>query len=111
MYKIEFTASAREDLKAMKTITISPRAKTLNTLLKKARRRSLILETVDGERFVLTPLHDWLGFDVGDSDDFAEEVKRTAQNKKLMKLLADRKKKNGGKRYSIEEVKQELGIE
>lgn len=95
----------------MKTISISPRAKTLNTLLKKARRRSLILESANGERFVLTSLHNWQGFDVGDSDDFAEEVKRTVQNKKLMKLLAERKKKNRSKRYSIEEVKQELGIE
>lgn len=95
----------------MKTISISPRAKTLNTLLKKARRRSLILESANGERFVLTSLHNWQGFDVGDSDDFAEEVKRTVQNEKLMKLLAERKKKNGSKRYSIEEVKQELGIE
>lgn len=95
----------------MKTISISPRAKTLNALLKKARRRSLILESADGERFVLTALQGWQGFDVGNSEDFAEEVKRTVQNKKLMKLLTERKKKNGSKRYSIEAVKQELGIE
>jgi hypothetical protein len=95
----------------VKTISISPRAKTLKALLKKARRRSLILESADGERFVLAALQGWQGFDVGNNEDFAEEVKRTAQNKKLMKLLTERKKKNGNKGYSIEAVKQELNIE
>jgi hypothetical protein len=95
----------------VKTISVSPRAKTLNALLKKARRRSLILESADSERFVLAALQGWQGFDVGDGEDFAEEVKRIAQNKKLMKLLTERKKKNGNKGYSIEVVKQELDIE
>lgn len=95
----------------MKTISISPRARTLNTLLKKARRKSLILESVDGERFVLASLHNWQGFHVGGSVDFSEEIRRTVENKKLIKFLAERKKKNLSKRYSLEEVKQELGIE
>ncbi len=95
----------------MKTIRISSRAKTVTALLKKARRQGLILESPEGERFVLTSLRDWQGFEVGDSDDFAVEVKRTVQNKKLMKRLAERKKKNGSQRYSLEEIKQELGID
>ena len=35
----------------MKAISISPRAKTLNELLKKARRGTIILESADGQRF------------------------------------------------------------
>ena len=156
MYKIDFTASAREDLKSlrkfeqkqvldgidtqlryeptvetrnrkqldpneiaewelrkgsMKTIAVPSHARTLNELFKKARRRSLILESAIGERFVLAPIHNWEAFDVGDSDDFAVEVKHTARNKKLIKLMAERKKNDNGKRYSLEEIKQEFGLQ
>ena len=76
----------------MKTVTVSPRAKTLHNLLRKARRNGLILQSPEGERFVLTPIGNWIGFDVGDSDDFAEEVKMTVRNKKLMKFLAKRRR-------------------
>ena len=96
----------------MKTITVSTRAKTLNALLKKARRRSLILESADGERFVLTSITNWEGFAVGSSADFAVEVKRTAQNKSLAKLMAERRAQDKGRqRLSVEDVRKELGIE
>ena len=94
----------------MKTITIPPRAKAINNLLKKARRRSVVLETADGQRYVLTAVSNWEGFDVGNSEDFGEEVKRTVQNKRLMKFLAERRKTSKGKSKSLEEVEKDLGL-
>ncbi|NCP16499.1 hypothetical protein GW866_05580 [bacterium] len=57
------------------------------------------------------PSGDWLTFYVGDSDDFAEEVKAASQNKELMKFLSERAKKSkNSKRTSIEKVREELGL-
>lgn len=92
----------------MKTIIVPARAKTLNELLKKARRTGLILQSADGQRFVLASIKDWEGFDVGAGDDFAREVKRTAQNKKLMKFLTERRTQ--GKRIPLTKVKEQLGL-
>lgn len=95
----------------MKPVTIPSRAKALNSLLKKARRRNVILESADGERFVLAPISDWQGFDVGESEDFSVEVKRTVRNKKLAKVMAERRVKDKGKRrFSSEEIRKELGL-
>ena len=93
----------------MKTIAIPIRAKAINDLLKKARRRSVVLEAADGRRYVLTAVGDWEGFDVGNSEDFGEEVKRTVENKPLMKFLSERRKTVKGKTKSLEEVERELG--
>ena len=93
----------------MKTFTVPARAKTLNALLKKARRRSVILESADGQRFVLASINDWEGFEVGHSRNFAEEVKRTGQNKKLLTVLAARR--SGDKGIPLKEVKRRLAIE
>ncbi len=95
----------------MKPVVVSARAKALNNLLKKARRRNVILESADGTRFVLASITRWEGFDVGNSADFAVEVKRTAQNKKLAELMCTRRAKDKGKpRLSLDEVKKELGL-
>jgi hypothetical protein len=95
----------------MRTVTVSARAKTLNTLLKKARRRNVILESTSGERFVLAPISEWEGFEVGSSEDFGVEVKRTASNKKLARFMAERRARDKGRsRLSIEEVRKELGL-
>ena len=83
----------------MRTIPVSARAKTLNELLKKARHKSLILESTDGHRFVLASLEDWEGFEVG------EDI---TQNKELMKHLSERR--SGGKAIPLDEVKTELGL-
>jgi hypothetical protein len=57
------------------------------------------------------PPGNWLTFYVGDSADFAEEVKAASQNKELMKFLSERTKKSkNGKRTSIEDVRKELGL-
>ncbi len=92
----------------MKTIIVSSRSKTLRALLKQARRNGLILQSPEGERFVLTPIGDWQAFHVGDSQDFAEEVKATSQNRELIKFLAARRTR--GKRIPIEKVRERLGL-
>jgi len=95
----------------MKPIPIPTRAKAVNELLKKARHRNVILESADGERFVLAAIESWQGFDVGESEDFAVEVKRTARNKKLAKVMAERRAKDKDKpRFSSEEIRKELGL-
>ena len=95
----------------MKSIPVSARAKTLNELLKQARRGTIILESADGQRFALTSVNDWEGFDVGSSRDFADEEERTGKNKRLMKSLATRRKRVTGKSIALAEVKQQLGLE
>ena len=92
----------------MKTVMVSARSRTLNDLLKKAQRTGLILQSADGQRFVLTSVEQWEGFDVGADGDFAREVKKTARNKKLMKFLAGRR--SNGKRIPLANVKEELGL-
>jgi len=99
----------------MKAISVSPRAKTLNDLLKKARRGTIILESADGQQFALMSVDDWEGFDVGSDRDFAREVVRTRQYKKLMKSLAARR--DSGKAgkiprgIPIANVKKQLGLD
>jgi hypothetical protein len=92
----------------MKTITVPSRAKMLNDVLKKARRNGLILQSAAGERFVLTSIKNWEGFDVGESNNFAQEVKLTVGNKKLMKFLFERR--GQAKRIPLAKVKEQLGI-
>jgi predicted transcriptional regulator len=95
----------------MRTVIVSPRSRTLHALLRQARRKGLILQSPEGEQFMLSPLGGWRAFYVGDSDDFAEEVKATSQNKELMKFLSERAKKfKNSKRTSIEKVREELGL-
>jgi hypothetical protein len=96
----------------MKTVTVPTRARTLNALLKQTHRRNVVLESADGERFVLASIADWEGFDVGNSSDFAAEVRLTARNKKLAQRMADRRKEDKSHpRVSVEQVRRELGIE
>jgi hypothetical protein len=95
----------------MNTVTISKNSKTLNELLKKARRANVILRSESGEQFVLAKVSSAQSFYVGDSDDFEEEVKATCSNKKLMKFLdkrgAEAKK---GKLIPMAEVERRLGL-
>ncbi len=66
------------------------------------------MKTPDNEKHKLA---DWQGFDVGTSDDFEQEVKATAANNDLLAFLAERKKTSDGKRFSLAEVKEQLGLE
>ena len=81
----------------MKTVTISPRAKTLTTLLERAKRGGLILRSPDGHEFILAEI-----------DDFDREIELTRKNKKLMKLLDERGKQT--KTLKASEVRAQLGL-
>ena len=83
----------------MKAIAVPAQAKALIGLLKKARRRSLILESPDGQRFVLSSVDAWEGFEVGEE---------ATQNRALMKQLSGRRTR--GKTIPLAEVKAELGL-
>ena len=95
----------------MKTITVSPQAKPVHELLRQARGNGVILESPEGERFILTPIGAWIGFDVGDSDDFGTETQNTVANKELMGALARHKARSSGRYLSAEEVRRELGLD
>jgi hypothetical protein len=81
----------------MKTVTVSPRAKTLTTLLKQARHGAVILRSPDGHEFILAEI-----------DDFNREIELTRQNKKLMKLLDERGRQT--KTLKASEVREQLGL-
>ena len=85
----------------MKLISVSPQSKSVNSLLKKARRKPLILESKNGERFVLASVTGWEAFEIGEDGDITT-------NKKLMKHLRDRR--SGGERISLAEVKRQLSL-
>ncbi len=82
-------------------ITVPTRAKTLNDLLRKARRKEIVLESADGERFVLASIQGWKSFEVGADDDITK-------NRKLMSHLA--KRRRGGKRIPLAQVRTQLGL-
>ena len=81
----------------MKIVTISPRAKTVTTLLKRAKRGGLILRSPDGHEFILAEI-----------DDFDREIELTRRNKELMKFLDKRGKQT--KTLKAAEVRQQLGL-
>lgn len=81
----------------MKIVTISPRAKTLTALLKRAKRGGLILRSPEGHEFILAEI-----------DDFNREIELTRRNKKLMKLLDKRGKQT--KTFKASEVRTQLGL-
>ena len=81
----------------MKTIKVSRQAKTLNALLKRARRENVILRSAEGEEFILAEI-----------DDFNREIELTRQNKQLMKLLDSRARQE--ETFSLEETKRQLDI-
>ncbi|HBK64662.1 MAG TPA: hypothetical protein DD000_14385 [Cyanobacteria bacterium UBA11166] len=92
----------------MRVVTVPTEQKFLFDLLRMVQKEGLILQTTDGKQFVLLSLEDWQGFNVGDSDDFEEEVKVTSENQELMAFLAQRKSK--AKRVSMADVKKQLGL-
>ena len=81
----------------MRTITVSRRAKSVNALLKRARRENVILRSPEGEEFILAEL-----------DDFNREIELTRQNRALMKFLEARARQT--ETVSFEEAKALLGL-
>lgn len=92
----------------MRVVTISESQDFLIDLLETVKEEGLVLQTTDGQQFILFSLNDWQGFDVGNSENFEEEVKATSENKELMEFLAERR--NEKKRVSMADVKQQLGL-
>lgn len=92
----------------MRVVTVPTEQKFLFDLLTMVKEEGLILQTTDGQQFILLSLEDWQGFDVGDSDDFEQEVKVTSENKALMAFLAERR--SNGKRVPMADVKKQLGL-
>ena len=52
---------------------------------------------------------DWVGFDIGDHDDFEQEIIATSEHTELMTFLANRR--THGKPMSIADVIEELGLD
>ena len=82
----------------MKTIKVSKQSRSVNALLKRARRENVILRSAEGTEFILAEI-----------DDFNREIELTRQNKPLMKLLEGRAKQTA--RVSLDEAKKILGID
>jgi hypothetical protein len=81
----------------MKSITVPPNATDLNALLEQARAEDLLVHAADGAEFIVSFV-----------DEFDQEVARTRQNQKLMRLLDERAKSRETR--SLDSVKQELGL-
>ncbi len=81
----------------MRTITVSRRARSVNALLKRARRENVILRSPEGQEFILAEI-----------DDFNREVELTRQNKALMKFLDARARQT--ETVSLEEAMTLLGL-
>jgi hypothetical protein len=103
----------------MKPHIIPPDSRLLNELLRQARHHALILETPGGQRFLLAnitgveipdTLMQGQAFEVGDSDDFDEEITRTRQNADLMRFLDERAAQvRPGHHPTLEELRQRSG--
>lgn len=82
----------------MRTIMVSPRARTLKALLKQALQENLILRTVDGHEFLLAEIN-----------DFDREIELTRQNEELMRLLDARGHEKAT--ISLAEARTRLGVD
>ena len=82
----------------MKTVNVSTKAKTINSLLKKAQKGALILRSPEGQEFILAEI-----------DDFDREIELTRQNKALMKFLDSRGKQT--ETVKAADVKKQLGLD
>ncbi|MBP6440482.1 MAG: hypothetical protein KA259_02655 [Caldilineaceae bacterium] len=81
----------------MKTMPVSPRAKSLFAALNAARKENLILLLPDGTEFILAEV-----------DSFDREIELTRQNQQLMSLLEDRSQQTT--RVTLAEARRRLGI-
>lgn len=92
----------------MKVITIPEEQEFLLNLLLKVQEENLILQTPNGNQFVLLSLEDWKSFDIGNDDNFEKEVKITSENNELIHFLKEKRKNKN--RIPIQDVKQKLGL-
>lgn len=91
----------------MKVVTVPVEETAVNDLLKSAGRGGLILQSAEGQQFVLVSLDKWAGFEVG-KGNFEQEVTLTRQNQELMEFLAGRRSQD--KRIPLAEVREQLGL-
>jgi hypothetical protein len=82
----------------MKTVDVAKQSLAVNALLDKARQEDVLVRAADGSEFLLTAV-----------DDFAEEITRTRENKKLMAFLERRARESST--MTLDQVKQRLGFE
>jgi hypothetical protein len=82
----------------MRTVNVSTKEKTINSLLKKAQRGGLILRSPEGQEFILAEI-----------SDFNREIELTRQNKALMRLLDARGKQS--KTFKASEVKKQINLD
>lgn len=81
----------------VKTEKVSPRARTVRALLRRAQRGGLILRSPEGQEFILAEI-----------DDFDREIELTRKNKALMRLLDERAKQT--KTTPLAEIASRLGL-
>jgi hypothetical protein len=81
----------------MKIIEVSENILNINEILNSAGTENIILKISDGREFILAEI-----------DSFDRELELTRQNEELMDFL-DRRSEEG-ETYTLEEVKQQLGI-
>ena len=81
----------------MKTITLSSQSTEVSALLEQARHEDVIVQTPDGEVFMLTAV-----------DDFDWEIARTRQNARLMAFLDARARQTAT--IPLDEVTRQLGL-
>ena len=82
----------------MRSIAVSPRARSLAALLKQAEEENLILRREDGREFVLA-----------EGDALDREMALTRENEDLMRLLDSRGQEKAT--ISLEEARARLGID
>jgi hypothetical protein len=92
----------------MKVVTVTPKEKFLFDLLTSIQTEGLILQTTNGKQFALLSLEEWQGFEIGNHDDFEQEVQATTENQTLLTFLATRRR--DGPRVPLKEVKKQLGL-
>ena len=95
----------------MKTVTVSPRSKAVNTLLRMAQESAVLLQATDGSQFVLTPVTNVQAFYVGESDELMSEVAIARANQAFMRFLDERgRQAQPGKGISLDQVRRQLGL-
>ena len=82
----------------MKTIDIAQNEATVEELVQIAAKGPVVLRAADGKEFLLAEF-----------DDLAHEAALIRQNAELMALLKERSLET--KRYSLAEVRKNLGLE
>jgi hypothetical protein len=81
----------------VKTIDLSIRPLSVNTLLEQAREEDLLVRLADGSEFMVVAV-----------DDFDRELAHTRCNEKLLVLLEGRAKQ--ARTVLLHQVKKELGL-